>query len=177
MARTADPEQLTGEMIQLGTVASVDHGAATCTVQLGDLVTGDLPWFAGRAGRVRIWSPPSAGEQCAVLAPEGDLVGGIVILGLFSAANPPPSSDPDAVLFEFDDGAMLSYNLATHALDVTLPGGSTATVTADDLTINANVRINGKLDVTQDVVGGGVSLKNHKHTGVTAGGAQSGTPV
>ncbi|WP_103730654.1 phage baseplate assembly protein V [Novosphingobium sp. HII-3] len=175
MARTADPEQLTGELIQLGTVASVSGD--TCTVDLGDLITGDLPWLAGRAGRVRIWSPPTIGEQCAVLAPEGDLAGGVVLLGIYSDARPSPSSDPDAVVIEFDDGAALSYNLATHALDVTLPGGSAATVTADDLTINGNVRVNGKLDVTEDVVGGGISLKNHKHTGVTAGGAQSGTPV
>lgn len=44
MARSAtNPEHTAGEMLQLGTVASVDPAAGTCTVDLGDLVTGDLP--------------------------------------------------------------------------------------------------------------------------------------
>lgn len=184
MARTADPEQLTGELIQLGTVASVDHGAATCTVEIGDLTTGNLPWLAWRAGRVRIWSPPSFGEQCAVLSPEGDLANGLVLPGLWSDANPAPSSDPDLFLIVFDDGAEISYHFATHKLTVTLPAGGMADVTAPggltinaDVTINGNVMIDGKAEASEDVIGGGISLKNHKHTGVAAGAAQTGAPV
>lgn len=184
MARTADIEHLTGEVIQLGTVASVDHGDATCTVEVGDLVTGSLPWLAWRAGRVKIWAPPSSGEQCAVLSPEGDLANGLVLPGLWSDANPAPSSDPDLFLIEFDDGARISYHFATGKLTVALPAGGTADITAPggltinaDVTINGNVTIEGRAEASQDVVGGGISLKDHKHTGVQAGTAQSGGPV
>jgi phage baseplate assembly protein V len=184
MARTADPEQLTGEVIQLGTVTSVDHGAATCTVEIGDLTTGDLPWLAQRAGKVKVWSPPSIGEQCVVFCPEGDLAGGIVLLGIWSDANPAPSSLRDAVLIEMPDGAVIAYDFVSHKLSVVLPEGGTATLVAPggatitgDVTINGNLKIAGRAEASEDVVGGGISLKNHKHTGVAAGGAQTGTPV
>nr|KIS32841.1 baseplate assembly protein [Novosphingobium sp. P6W] len=171
-------------MIQLGTVASVDHGAATCTVEIGDLMTGDLPWLAWCAGRIKVWAPPSSGEQCTVLSPEGDLAGGLVLPGLWSDANPAPSTDPDIFLIKFDDGAELSYHFTTHALTIALPTGGTIDISAPggvtitgDVTINGNLSIAGKAEATDDMVGGGISLKNHKHTGVQAGAAQTGAPV
>ena len=184
MARTTDPEQISGELLQLGTVASVDHGAGTCTVDLGELVTGDLPWLAARAGAVMIWSPPSVGEQCAVLVPEGDLANGLVLLGLYSDACPPPSTDPDVVHAEMPDGAVFAYNHATHALTVALPAGGTAAIDAPGgttwngpVTFNDALTVNAKVTVSDDVVAAGVSLKGHKHAGVQAGSAQTGAPV
>ncbi|WP_375194776.1 hypothetical protein [Sphingobium sp.] len=76
------------------------------------------------------------------------------------------------------DGASFSYNHATHALVVTLPAGGTATVDAPGgTTWTGDIKLNGTLIATTDVVGGGKSLKGHKHGGVQAGGAQTGTPV
>ncbi len=184
MARTADIEHLTGEVIQLGTVVSVDHGDSSCTVEIGDLITGNLPWLAPRAGDVKVWSPPSIGEQCAVLCPEGDLANGIVLMGLWSDASPAPTSLPGVVMVQMPDGAVIGYDHANHHLAVTLPDGATATIDAPggltinaDVTINGNVTIEGKAEASEDVIGGGISLKGHKHTGVQAGGAQSGGPV
>ncbi|EQB09678.1 phage baseplate assembly protein V [Novosphingobium lindaniclasticum] len=184
MAQSNDHEQLTGEVIQVGTVASIDHAARTCTVQLGDLETSDLPWVALLAGRVKLWCPPCAGEQCAVLCPEGDLDNGLVLPGIYSDANSPSTSDPDVFELEFPDSAVISYNHATHALTVTLPAGGTAALTAPggvtiegDVAIKGNVSIEGKAEASEDVIGGGISLKSHKHTGVAAGSAQSGTAV
>lgn len=190
MPRIIDPEQISGELLQLGTVASVDHAQHTCIVTIGDLETGDLPWLAGRAGAVRIWSPPSIGEQCAVLVPEGDLANGLVLLGLFSDANPPPSNDPDVVHIEMPDGAVLAYNHASHALQVALPAGGAATIDASGgttwngpvtfnnaVTVNDDVTVNAKLTASTDVVGGGISLKSHKHPGVQSGGSQTGAPA
>lgn len=178
MANTQDPEQQVGEAIQYGVIASVDYANATCTVTLGDLTTGELPWVAQRAGGMRYWSPPSVDEQCVVLAPEGDLGNGLVILGLYSDANPPPSNDPDVVQMDFPDGASINYNHAAHALAVTLPAGGTATIDAPGgMTINGDVTVNGTVTATTDVIGGGKSLKSHKHSGVQAGGAQTGAPV
>lgn len=190
MAYTQDPQQQIGEAIQYGVIASVDHDNATCTVTLGDLETGQLPWVAQRAGGMRCWSPPSVGEQCVVLAPEGDLENGLVVLGLYSDANPPPSTDPDVVQIDMQDGATIRYNHASHALAVTLPAGGTATIDAPGgatingpvtinglLTVNDDVTVNGTATATQDVVGGGKSLKGHKHSNVQAGTAQTGAPV
>ena len=184
MARTANPEQLTGDVLRLGVIASVDHAGATCTVESGDIVTGDLPWFAFRAGGLRVWSPPSVGEQCLLLSPEADLENGLVLTGLYCDGFPAPSSDPETVCLQFADGAMLSYGFAAHALAVTLPGGGTATIDAPGgttwngpVTFNDDVTVNATVTATADVVGGGVSLKGHKHSGVQSGSAQTGAPV
>ena len=184
MAQSQDPEQLTGQVIQLGIIASVDHANATCTVETGDITTGDLPWIAQRAGSVRSWSPPTVGEQCVILSPEGDMASAFVVLGLYSDACPPPSTNPDIVHLEFADGAVIAYDQAAHALAVTLPDGGTATIDAPggatingDVTINGNVNVAGTVDASDDVLGGGKSLKSHKHSGVQAGGAQTGAPV
>lgn len=178
MANTQDPEQQVGEAIQYGVIASVDYANATCTVTLGDLATGELPWVAQRAGAARIWSPPTVGEQCVVLAPEGDLENGLVVVGLYSDANPPPSNDPDVIQFDMPDGASISYNHAIHSLVVTLPAGGTATIDAPGgVTFNCDVMVNGSVTASDDVTGGGISLMNHKHGGVQGGSAQTGTPV
>lgn len=56
------------------------------------------------------------------------------------------------------------------------------TLTSNGTTINSAVEINGNVEVigtvtaTVDVVGGGKSLKTHKHTGVQTGGGVSGPP-
>lgn len=178
MAQNPDSERLTGEVLRYGTIASVDLANATCTVESGDIVTGDLPWIAQRAGAVITWSPPTEGEQCLLLAPEGDLACGLVIVGLYSDACPPPSSSADITLLKFPDGAILSYNHANHALVAALPAGGTVDITADGGTrINGPLLVNGPITATEDVVGAGISLKDHKHGQVQAGTAQSGTPV
>ena len=54
----------------------------------------------------------------------------------------------------------------------------TATIDAPGgMTINGDVTVNGTVTATTDVIGGGKSLKGHKHSGVQAGGAQTGAPV
>jgi len=167
-----------GEALQEGVIASVDYARATCTVLLGDLVTGELPWLTGRAGDVLIWSPPSVGEGCLVLAPEGDLANGLVALGTYSNANSPPSNSADLTLIAFRDGAKLSYDRAAHALAVSLPAGGSAQIDAPaGVTINGPVTIDGDVTVSGDVTADGVSLKQHRHTAVQPGGGQSGPPA
>lgn len=184
MARDIDTEHMAGEAIQLGVIASVDHANASCTVRLGDLITGDLPWVAQRAGGPRSWSPPTVGEQCVLLAPEGDVENGLVMLGLYSDAFPPPSNDPDVVAVEYPDGAIISYNHASHALTAILPAGGTVAIEADGgvsikgpVAIDGDVTITGTATASEDVVGGGKSLKGHKHGNVQAGSAQTGAPI
>ncbi|MEJ7933649.1 phage baseplate assembly protein V [Sphingobium sp. AN558] len=177
MANAQDSEQLTGDVLRLGTIASVDHANATCTVESGDIVTGDLPWIAQRAGNARIWSPPSVGEQCLLASPEGDIQAGIVIVGLYSDACPPPSNDPDKIVVEYPDGATIAYDHVTHQLTATLPAGGKATIEAPDgVSIIGPLDVTGPITATQDVVGGGISLMNHLHGKVQAGSAKTDKP-
>ncbi|MDA5192793.1 phage baseplate assembly protein V [Govanella unica] len=184
MAHASDIEQLTGDILRLGVIASVDHAAGTCSVKTGEIVTGDLPWLALRAGGTRWWSPPTIGEQCLLFCPEGDTEAGIVLPGLYSDMFPAPSANPDLHLTVYPDGAQIAYDSATHALTATLPAGGTARVTADggftiegDVTITGNVSVSGTVTADADVVGGGVSLKSHRHGDVQTGSGQTGAPA
>ena len=180
-----DFQRLVGDLIRPGLVASVDLAAdpKTCTVEIGDIETGPLPFMTLRAGRVRIWSPPSKGEQCLVLCSEGDSNAGFVLPALFCDAFPAPSTSPDICMVAFDDSSTLTYDMAAHHLAFDLPSGS-ASINAPQgisltgpVTIDGNVTLNGAMEASGDVTADGVSVKSHRHGNVQAGSAQSGTPV
>lgn len=175
--------------VRLGSVIETDLAGGLARVLVGDLETDWMAWLAPRAGATRVWSPPSDGEQVVVLAPDGDLGAGIILPGLFSDDHPAPGSDGRELII-FSDGAVIAYDPDAHRLEVILPPGGAASITADGgttihgpVTINGNLTLNGDqscsgtITATADVVGGGKSLKTHKHTAVQAGSAQSGPPA
>lgn len=183
MAATPDFQRLIGDLVREGTVVSVDHAAGMARVEFADdLTTGDIPWLSTRAGSTRAWSPPASGEQVVVLAPEADSARGIIIGSLSSDARPHPADDGSTVT-EFEDGARVAYDPATHALSAILPGGATVRIEAaggitlkGDVVIDGDVRSTGTITADTDVIGAGKSLKSHVHLGVQAGGALSGKP-
>jgi phage baseplate assembly protein V len=191
-----DLPRLLGNLLRLGTVAEVDLGSARCRVRSGDLLTDFRPWLAPRAGQTIEWSAPSVGEQVLLLSPGGDLVQAIVLRGLYQTAHPAPSVSGTLHRIEYPDGAVLEYDHAAHALVATLPAGGRAEITAEggvtvngpltvngDSTFNGNTQTNGDAAVSQtltaqtDVLGGGISLKGHRHGGVSSGSAQTGAPA
>ena len=182
-------------LLRLGTVASVDHAAARCVVHSGALDTTPLPWIAARAGDARTWWAPSVGEQVLLLCPGGDPANGIALPALYSTAQPRPEGGDTAHVSVYPDGARIAYDPATHRLDATLPSGGKAYLTAPGgLSIAADTVITGTLKVTDaaqfgaavdvaakltaqtDVIGGGISLKNHKHRDTQPGGGTTGVP-
>lgn len=180
--RATSPHDTIGELLRYGRVASVDVPGARITVALGDIETQPLPWLSAGAGGTRVWSRPKIGEQVMLIAPEGDLAGAIALRGAHCDAFP-PIGDATREVVMFEDGAALSYNPATHALEAVLPGGATVKIVAPGgVRLEADVRIAGDLHVEgtvtadTDVVGAGKSLKGHRHTGVAAGAAVSGAP-
>lgn len=189
MSQLDTAQRNASNQIRLGTVAEVDLAKALCRVQSGEILTDWLHWLVGYAGQRVEWSAPSVGEQVVVLSIDGEFTGGVVLRGLYSTAFPAPGNAEGKHLQQFGDGAVIEYDSNAHALKATLPGGGTAEISADGgTTVNGPVTINGKLTVnddvastgtvtaTTDVVGGGKSLKGHKHTGVQAGGGVSGPP-
>jgi phage baseplate assembly protein V len=172
------------ELIRFGTVASVDAAAARCVVRFDDdLETPSIRWLAPRMGETSAWFPPSVGEQVAVLCPAGEVAGGVVVGGMTSNSHPAPATTA-APLIRFADGAVLTYDPTSHQLTFALPDGATMAIEATGgvtidgpVSINGDTIITGTLTASTDVVGGGKSLKGHKHSGVSAGGAQTGAPV
>lgn len=184
-----DPDAL----LRCGRVQSVDLSAARCTVMLDDEDGAESPplrWIAPRMGELaKVWLPPSVGEQVVVLCPGGEIGSGLVLGGIACNANPAPIDEPLA-LIRFSDGAILSYDPEAHELLIQLPAGATTVLMSDGgVDITGNVNITGKVDVSDnvtvtgkvtasvDVVGGGKSLKTHKHGEVTSGTSLTGAPV
>lgn len=171
------------ELIRIGTIASVDLAAKRCTVAYGDEEEGEaetppVRWLAPRAGRTKVSSPPSVGEQVILLCPDGQVAAGVALLGLEQDSFPLPDAKADETITEYPDGALIGYDAETHALTATLPAGGTAVIdAAGGVTIRGDLTIEGAVTVTDDVTAGGISLKNHKHGGVQAGGSQTGAPV
>ena len=165
-------------LVRPGTIAEVDLAAARCRVKTGGLTTGWLPWFAVRAGTTRDWDPPTVNEQCLVISPSGALEHGFVLLGLFSDANPAPSSSGNICRRTYPDGAVIDYDHANHRLSAILPDGGQAELQATGgITILGDVAITGLVTVSEDVIAAGISLVNHRHGGVMPGGGQTGVPA
>lgn len=159
-----DTHGLIGDILRLGTIETVDLAAGSATVRSGDIVTPALPWLE-MAGHFRTWSPPSVGEQVLLLSPEADIGGAVIVRGLFSNTFPKLGATDD---HRIDGASGLSIVLKPDGITISAPGG---------IAITGDVNITGTLTATVDVVGGGKSLKGHKHGGVQAGGAQTGAPV
>lgn len=135
---TAEINRCLQNLIRLGVVAEVDHDNARARVTSGDLTTGWLPWLTQRAGDAVTWWAPSVGEQVVILSPGGDLAAGVMMSGIYSNAVGAPSASPSIATTHYPDGAVIEYDHASHALSATLPGGSSATVTATSVVANAD---------------------------------------
>jgi phage baseplate assembly protein V len=193
--------RLLHNLLRFGVVASVDHAAGTCTVRTGALVTRPMPWLVQRAGDARTWWAPSVGEQVVLLCPGGDTTRGVVQPAIYSTAAPRPAGSDTAHVTSYPDGAQVSYDPESHKLVALLPSGGTASLTApggveivgdttitgklsvsDDtdlaakLHVTSDVTADAKVTAATDVIGGGKSLKSHKHQ-VTAVGSPTSEPL
>lgn len=186
---SAQPQQI-NNLLRQGVVTTVDHARALCRVRTGEAHTDYIPWLASAAGALAVWAPPSVGEQVTLVCSDGDLANAVALRGLYCDQYPAPSDNADLVMVKFSDGAVISYDSASHALAAILPSGGAATITADggvtingpvtingDTSITGQVTINGKAEASEDVVGGGISLKQHKHGAVQPGSGTSGPPA
>jgi len=159
--------------IRPGVVAMVQMDPPRVRVQSGELLTDWLPWFETRAGNIRTWCPPSVGEQCLVLSPGGDMAAGWVLVGAPSTANPAPSDSPTLHRTEYPDGTVIDYDHEAHSLDIVLTGGSDASITADNITLQGAVEVIGP-SLTHNGINVG---STHTHSGITPGPASTGVPA
>lgn len=89
---------------------------------------------------------------------------------------------PDNEKFIFPEGEIvIGLKNQTFKMAVDENGNLTMTtkninITAEQTTINGNLTVNGTVTATADVLGSGISLKSHVHSGVTGGSGTTGTP-
>lgn len=101
---------------------------------------------------------------------------GFVLVGVRSLPQlPSVQVSPNHVELRADDGD--SVIRITSGGRVEVVSDVEVEVTAPTITLNGSVTINGTLDVTGHVIGEGIDLHDHIHSGVDAGGSNSGPPV
>lgn len=175
---------------RVGTIEEVrTTKPARCRVRCGDILTGWLPWVAGRAAGQNgaIWWPPVKGEQVLMLAPGGDLTNAMVMPGAFSDKNPQASDNPDIFRMDLGGGAYFEHDAANGVLRMEAMAsihimcmGSSITITENSITMAAGggtLVLNGEgATVTPDVIAQGISLVNHVHPGVKQGGDRTEKP-
>jgi hypothetical protein len=82
---------------------------------------------------------------------------------------------PDNEKFVYPEGEII-IGLKNNTFTLNVDEKGSLTISAKSITINSDVTINGTLTTTTDVVGGGISLKSHTHSGVTSGSSNTGLP-
>ncbi|MGI4812155.1 MAG: phage baseplate assembly protein V [Janthinobacterium lividum] len=176
--------RLNRNALRKGTILAIDHVAALCRVQSGDLQTNWIPWFAAAAGHTRHWSAPTTGEQVMLLCPMGDPAQAVALRGIYSDHAPAPRQSATAHAQVYADNATIEYDDASHALTATLPAGATVrvispgsvTVQTAQATIEAQAIT---LDATQTTCTGALLVKGGFafESGMTGKGGDSGATM
>lgn len=175
---------------RVGTIEEVrTTKPARCRVRCGDILTGWLPWVAGRAGGAAgsVWWPPVKGEQVLMLAPGGDLNNAMVMPGAFSDKMPQNGDNPAFFRMDLGGGAYMEHDAINGNFRLEAMAsihiecmGSSITITEHEISMKAGgatATLNGEgLRVTPDVLAQGISLVNHVHPGVKQGGDRTEKP-
>ncbi|GLO25425.1 phage baseplate assembly protein V [Pseudomonas putida] len=180
-------------------VVGVDLAAGRVRVSDGgDWTSAWVRWHALAAGKARHWRAPSMGEQGMLVSPSGEPAQGTFVPGLYGNAGAQPDNRDHVEVWRFDDGGSLVYDWAANSYTIKLPSGtvnievgsSKAVITDDainakskaitaeaekytaiapEILLRGNVKIDGELLVTLDILGlgkiidTGGNTPNHKH--------------
>lgn len=111
-------------------------------------------------GDKEIWLPDIGAEVACLIDKNGET--GCIFGGIYTRTVPPSTDDTNVHEVLYRDGTRLQYNRSTHHMDIKFATsgtvaitGADVTVTGESATVNADVTINGSLNVSGDVLIGG----------------------
>lgn len=188
--------RLINNLLGIGIISEVKGGK--CRVHVGgdpDRATDWIPWLALRAGKIKVWCPPSPGEQAVMLSLNGEPTTAVCFGGIYSDANPAPCDLPNALHISFPDSAVFQYNpddssfLMTGAKTAHISVAEKTTwdcpdteflgkVTAETLSITQGGEMQGDIKHSGgSLSSNGVVVDEHKHPGVKSGDSETGEPI
>lgn len=135
--RINELERRLNNLLMVGTILEVDHGARKLRVEVGEIRTAWLSWPTEMGRNYRRWRPLRKGQQVVLSSPSGDLAQAVITGMLYSSALPSPSDNPDLDLVEFEDGARAQYDSTAHAF-ITETGESSVTMDRDRILLSSN---------------------------------------
>lgn len=154
---------------QEGIVSQIDaskHMMKVTIPALDDLETAWLPMITPNAGENQFYCLPDVGELVAViLDARGE--NGVVLGAMYNEVDTPPTNNAQMWMKKFSNGTIISHDRSNGNVIVHTSG--TVTATAPQVIINGDLQVNGSIQATGDVVGQGVSLVEHSHTGDSGG--------
>lgn len=154
--------------VRFGLVDAYDPGAYAVKVryQPDDTISGWLPikslWAGNNCG---FQVGPEIGMEAVVLFQEGEHEAGLVVaFGFNDVERPLPVPSGEAWLTH-KSGSLIKFH-----------NDGTVEMQATAFNMTGDVNLTGTLTATGDVKAGSISLKTHKHGGVSPGGGTTGTP-
>lgn len=156
----AEFQRQISKVVTVGVVSEVAGNRVR--VGIGRNFTPLIPFMAMRAGGVRVYCPPSVGEQVVVFSACGSYENAVAGPSLFSEA-----------VVEPGEGKALVIDAYGTVIRVDESGVS---ITGGRISVVGDVSVEGDVSVSGDVVAGGVSLTGHVHGGVKGGGEMTGAP-
>lgn len=167
-----------------GLVDSYDPSTHAVKVRLQpeNVLSGWIPVGTLRSGNgAGVFFAPNIGDQVVVEPLEGDHDSRVCTLRLYSTVDQPLNvpagqiwlQDDAGSFVKFDNAGNLSISAASGKVSITASGGE-ITLTAPTVAISGNLAVSGGISAQGDVQGASISLQNHVHTGVTAGGSTTG---
>lgn len=176
--------------IRFGTISQVDHKKGTVKAVYNDLniVSPELIVLQGRNKDVCQYSMPKVGENGLCLITETGNRGYYLGSGYDEENTTIPQGGEGKYVTLYPDGTTIIFdeNNSTLSIDcknqinITCPNISIQaekTKIVSDIEIVGNVKVEGGITTSEDVVAGGISLIHHKTTKVKAGGDMSGPPA
>lgn len=150
------------KLIDTGRISAVYPERCTARVffEERDFVSGELYiGVRGSQSTKEFWMP-SVGEEviCLFLTDSSE---GFILCSYYSNKDKPPVADKNKRHIQFEDGTFIEYDMKTHTLCVETKGKINITSTS-----SINIVAGNNVHVEGDVIAGGISLKNHTHSGV-----------
>lgn len=151
-------------LIRVGVVSSVNIKKGSAKVYFEDrgMVSGELSIIYKWTMKNKEYSMPAIGEQVVCIFLGNGLEKGFILGATYNKQDTTPVQSKDKRHFTFDDGTVIEYDIETHKLTANVNG--TAEITAETITINGDVILNGNLTVSgSTITGGGINLNTHRH--------------
>lgn len=168
--KVAEQERRNRNRRRTGVVTEVDTAKGLARVKLSDkpreYKTGWLPWLEVAAGGTSTHIPPIVGEQVDVVCESGDLTDAVIDFSTHSDKNPRPHDGPEMVIKRKNGSVRITV------------ADDKVTIKANDVEIEANVKIKGNVDIEGDHVkhNGHRIDDQHKHKDTEPGAGVSGVP-
>ena len=165
-------EAVNGDKVDVRPMVHQIDGAGTA---IPHGIIHDLPFFTLRAGAAAIRAVPVVGDIGMAAFCHSDTTS--------VRATKEPAPPPTRRRFDWSDGLYLGGFLGPEAttwidvIDGTVEIKAATIKLLGDGEVTGALTASGTSTGTTDVVGGGKSLKDHIHSGVTTGSASSGPPA